>query len=149
MLHQHNSGRKFRVNVAQYMAIVMKSYHFCTTMTSSNGNFFRVTGPLWGGSTGHKRLGKQSRRCWFETPSRSLWRHCSTSDWGCFMAVVGGVRVRRVLFTGRNQWHLGRLDLHALDNLIIVPKQKYRHFDEIRIIACAGSCHNDNFRPIS
>ena len=24
----------------------------------------------------NKRLGKQSRRWWFETPSRSLWRHC-------------------------------------------------------------------------
>ena len=66
-------------------------------MTSPNGNIFRVTGPLWGKSTGHrwipshrpvtrsfdvffdlrynKRLSKQSRRRWFETPSRSLWRH--------------------------------------------------------------------------
>ena len=24
----------------------------------------------------NKRLSKQSRCCWFETPSRSLWRHC-------------------------------------------------------------------------
>ena len=24
-----------------------------------------------------KRLSKQSRRWWFETPSRSLWRHCN------------------------------------------------------------------------
>ena len=57
-------------------------------MTSSNGNIFRVTGPLWEESTGHrsfdvffdlrlnKRLSKQRRRQWFETPSRSLWRHC-------------------------------------------------------------------------
>ena len=69
--------------------------------TSSNWNIFRVTGPLWeesigavcGESTGdrwiphtkasdselkclhlNKRLSKQSRRRWFETPSRSLWR---------------------------------------------------------------------------
>ena len=63
-------------------------------MTSSNGNIIRVTGPLRGESTGHrwfpltkpvtrnfdvffdlrlnKRLSKHSRRCWFETPSRSL-----------------------------------------------------------------------------
>ena len=25
----------------------------------------------------NKRLSKQSRRWWFETPSRSLWRHCN------------------------------------------------------------------------
>ena len=25
----------------------------------------------------NKRLSKQSRRRWFETPSRSLWRHCN------------------------------------------------------------------------
>ena len=70
------------------------------TMTSWNGNIFRVTGPLWGESTGHrwipltkasdaellmfslicawtKRLNKQSRRRWFETPSRSIWLHCN------------------------------------------------------------------------
>ena len=67
-------------------------------MTSSNGNIFRVTGPLWGESTDHrwfpsqrpvtrcfdvffdlrlnKRLTKQTRREWFEKPSRSLWPHC-------------------------------------------------------------------------
>ena len=68
-------------------------------MTSSNGNIFRLTGPLWGESAGHrwiplpkasdaelwfffdlrlnKRLSKPSRRRWFEKPSRSLWRHCT------------------------------------------------------------------------
>ena len=68
-------------------------------MKSSNGNIFRVTGPLCGELTGHrwiphtkasnaelwffsliclnKRLSKQSRGWWFETPSRSLWRHCN------------------------------------------------------------------------
>ena len=59
-------------------------------MTSSNGNIFRVTGPLWGESIRYwwippqrpvtrnfdvsfdprlnKRLSKQSRHRWFETP---------------------------------------------------------------------------------
>ena len=68
-------------------------------MTSSNGNIFRVTGPLCGEFTGHRwipltktsdaklwcflwsapeqRLSKQSRRRWFETPSHSLWRNCN------------------------------------------------------------------------
>ena len=66
-------------------------------MTSSNGSFYRVTSPFCGEFTGHfpsqrpgawsfsvffdgglnKRLSKQSRRWWFETPSCSLWRHCN------------------------------------------------------------------------
>ena len=69
------------------------------TMTSSNGNIFRVTGPLYGEFTDqrwissqrpvtrsfdilfdlglNKRLSKQSRSLWFKTPSHSLWRHCN------------------------------------------------------------------------
>ena len=67
-------------------------------MTSSNGNIFRVTGPLCGEFTGpgefptqrpvtrsfdvffDLRLNKRSRKqpwgWWFETLSSSLWRHC-------------------------------------------------------------------------
>ena len=66
-------------------------------MTSSNGNIFRVTGPLCGEFTGpgefpaqrpvtrsfdvffhlrlNKRLSKQPWGWWFETPGWSLWRH--------------------------------------------------------------------------
>ena len=58
-------------------------------MTSSNGNIFRVNGHLCGEFTGpwwiphtkasdlrlNKRLSKQSWGWWFETLSRSLWRH--------------------------------------------------------------------------
>ena len=29
----------------------------------------------------NKRLCKQSKRRWFETPSRSLWRHCNVIHW--------------------------------------------------------------------
>ena len=68
-------------------------------MTSSNGTIFRATGPLWGEFTGpgdflaqrpvtrsfdvffdlrlNKRLSKQLWGWWFETLSRSLWRHCN------------------------------------------------------------------------
>ena len=68
-----------------------------TMMTSSNGNIFRVTGPLCGEFTGpgefptqrpvtrsfdvyfdlrlNKRLCKQSRSWWFETLLCPLWRH--------------------------------------------------------------------------
>ena len=67
-------------------------------MTSSNGNIFRVTGTSCGEFTGHrwfprtrsfdvffdlrmnKRLSKQSWGWWFETPSRSLWRHYNDVD---------------------------------------------------------------------
>ena len=68
-------------------------------MTSSNGDIFRITGrckenpPVASGFPSqrpvtlsfdiffdvrlNKRLNKQSRRWWFETPWRSLWRHCN------------------------------------------------------------------------
>ena len=65
-------------------------------MTSSYGNNFRIMGPLCGEFTGqrpvtrsfdvffdlrlNKRLNKQSWGWWFETPSRSLWRHCNISE---------------------------------------------------------------------
>ena len=75
-------------------------------MTSSNGNIFHVTGPLWGESTGHrwlplarpvtrsfdvffvlrlnKWMSKQSRHQRFEMPSGSLWHHCNGSHY-CFI----------------------------------------------------------------
>ena len=89
-------------------------------MTSSNGNMFRVTGfcarnspvtvgnsPVTGEFPSHrpvtrsyvffdlrlnKRLSKQSKRRWFETPSRSLWRHCNVvpnSEWSGGPASLG------------------------------------------------------------
>ena len=69
-------------------------------MTASNGNIFRVTRPVWwnplvtGGLRSQrpatrscdlffdvrlsKRLSKPSRRRWFLTPSRWLWRQCNS-----------------------------------------------------------------------
>ena len=74
-------------------------------MTSSNGNNFRVTGPLCGEFTGpgefptqrpvtrsfdvffdlrlDKRLNKQSWGWWFETLSRPFWRHRNVWDVIC------------------------------------------------------------------
>ena len=71
--------------------------HKIYMMTSSNGNIFRVTGPLCGEFTGpgefptqrpvtrsfdvffdqglNKRLNKHSWGWWFETLSSPLWRH--------------------------------------------------------------------------
>ena len=78
--------------------LILTSY----MMTWSNGNVFRVTGPLCGEFTAprwiprlkasdaepwcffdlgpNKRLSKQSIRRWFETPSRQLWRHSQVCD---------------------------------------------------------------------
>ena len=88
-------------NVIVHLSVVASDI-FCrwkkwNMMTLSNGNIFRVTGPLCGEFTGdrwiphtrpvtrsfdvffdlrlNKRLSKQSRGWWFETPSRSLLRH--------------------------------------------------------------------------
>ena len=71
-------------------------------MTSSNGNIFRVTGPLCGEFTGpgefptqrpvtrsfdvsfdlrlNKWLSKQPWGWWFETPLWSLWRQCNEKN---------------------------------------------------------------------
>ena len=70
-----------------------------TSLNGLNGNIFRVTGHSCGEFTGHrwiprtktsdaelcffydlhlnKRLSKQWRGWWFDTPSHPLWRHCS------------------------------------------------------------------------
>ena len=72
-------------------------------MTSSNGNIFRVTGPLCGEFTGpgefptqrpvtrsfdvffdlhpNKRLSKQWRCWWFEAQTHPLWRQCNAKIW--------------------------------------------------------------------
>ena len=77
------------------------NYRWSSMMTSSNANIFSVTGPLCGEFTGpgefraqrpvtqsfdvffdlrlNKRLSKQPRGCWFETPSWSLWRQCNAT----------------------------------------------------------------------
>ena len=77
---------------------VLQSHHVIM-MTSSNGNIFRVTGPLCGEFTGpgefptqrpvtrsfdvifdlrlNKRLSKHWWGWWFETPSWPLWRQCN------------------------------------------------------------------------
>ena len=85
-------------------------------MTSSNGNIFSVTGLLCGNSsvTGefpsqrpvtrrfddffdlrlNEQLSKQSIRWWFETPSRSLWRHCNVS-FSCTIGINAAMKSGR------------------------------------------------------
>ena len=79
--------------------VVMSDCMESVMMTLSNGNIFRVTGPLCGEFTGpgefptqrpvtrgfgvffdlrlSKRLSKQPWGWWFETSSWSLWRQCN------------------------------------------------------------------------
>ena len=79
--------------IAFHPSAVSISHHM---MTSSDGNIFRVTGLLCGEFIGdrwrralmfslicalNKRLSKQSWGCWFETPTRWLWRHCNESSY--------------------------------------------------------------------
>ena len=83
-----------------YMICVTRFWKFM--ITSSNGNIFRVTGPLCGKFTGpgefpsqrpvtrsfdvffdlhlNKCLSKQSRGWRFEMPLRPLWRHCNVNS---------------------------------------------------------------------
>ena len=84
-------------------------------MTSSNGNIFRVTGPLCGEFTGpgefptqrpvtrsfdvffdlrlNKRLSKQPWSWWFETQSLSLWRHCNDSQCICCTVALFALQI--------------------------------------------------------
>ena len=120
-------GRGMRA-LPQILSDESLSYSFPVfMMTSSNGNMFRVTGfcaansPVTAGNSpvtsefpSHrpvtrsfdvffdlrtkKRLSKQSRRRWFRTPSRSLWRHCNAvpnSD-PVIRAAVGFFGVQRI-----------------------------------------------------
>ena len=80
-------------------------------MTPSNGNIFRVTGPLCGefpsqnpltGSFDvffdlrlHKRSSEQSKRRWFETPWRPLWRHFTACVYR-FISNIMGLFLRQI-----------------------------------------------------
>ena len=84
----------FWISCWDVIALSAVAWHFpVASMTSPNGNTFRVTGHLWSPvnsphkgqwrcalmfsliCTLNKRFSKQSWGWRFETPSRSLWRH--------------------------------------------------------------------------
>ena len=81
------------MNIGHAWESIYPNFLHWSMTTSSNGNIFRFTGPLCGEfnsqrpvtrsfdvfSAVNKRLSKQSWGRWFETPSRSLWRHCNAS----------------------------------------------------------------------
>ena len=79
-------------------------------MTSLNGNIFRVTCPLWGPSQKpvtrsfdvsfdprlNKQLSKSLWNRWFDTPSRSLWRH--SNDGALFEKALWNLKENIKLF---------------------------------------------------
>ena len=108
--------RIFVVGTRAIQTLVDQDLQLLVMMTSSNGNIFRVTGPLCEEFTGevtpqrpvtrsfdvffdlrlNTRLSKQLRRRWFKTPSRSLWRHCNVNSTPCSQALAIKLKRRRI-----------------------------------------------------
>ena len=123
--------RRFKVPIRIYAGSEFCHHHFecwlkVDMMTSSNGNIFRVTGPLCGEFTGHRWITrtkasdaelwcflwsaveqtlkcKQPRRWWFETPSPSLWRHSNDTKLLHARGVLGGSHVTCVFSPSWNK----------------------------------------------
>ena len=104
LIHVSKRGpRSYNQNGTKINEVINGAYLISSMMTSSNGNIFRVIGPLcreftgprwiphtkasdaelwcflW--STPNKRLSKQMQSWWFETHSPPLWRHSNVSAW--------------------------------------------------------------------
>ena len=89
-------------------------------MTSSNGDIFRVTGPLCGEFTGHRwiPLTKASdAELWSETPSSPLWRHCKVTSHELhkhyFSKLLTCAKWRHM-----TSWNLEIIYLHVGDSLL-------------------------------
>ena len=70
----------------------------------------------------NKRLSKQSRDWWFETPSRSLWRHCNVD------AEKGGSTLRVWL-----QMAFLRVVMNYFDPFSTTPS-KYKHIKKFSVV---------------
>ena len=115
-------------------------------MTSSNGKFFRVTGPLCGEFTGHrwipaqrpvtrkfdvpydlclnKWVSIQSWGWWFETRSRSLWCHCNVNQRNVFWKVAG----KYMLAFSLIQWHMIITCMFTISTIHGIDLFKVSHF---------------------
>ena len=121
--------------------VTVMAHKICwSMMTSSNGNIFRVTGPLCGEFTGpgefpaqrpvtrsfdvffdlrpNKRLSKQPWDWWFETPRWSLWRHCNGN---CFKA---GIPTSPHMTQSKRHYHVETTSFWRND-IIITPCVRY------------------------
>ena len=121
-MHTRATGGAFLSGIVSMTEEYHESISRILMMTSSNGNIFRVTGPLCGEFTGHRwnprtrpvtrsfdvffdlRLDKcfseQPRRRWFETPSSS-WRHCNARALCARKPIVGASLLPLI------NWNLG------------------------------------------
>ena len=119
----------------RYTAVMERKGVFRNMMTSSNGNIFRVTGPLCGEFTGpgefptqrpvtrsfdvyfdlrlNKRLCKQSWGWWFETLLCPLWRHSNETHKDTLYVWSSGVETKWPSFW-RRPFHIDILELKLL-----------------------------------
>ena len=145
-------GNAFRI-ICPFMLRI----HQCRLYILTHGDvikwIFRVTGPLWGKSTGQpwihltksneaelwclfylrlnkqlsKSLNNQSRCRWFETPSRSLWRHSNPKgpvihnfEVSCF------VNLKILLKNGWVVSDVRRDDVHMTSVLCVTLSRSHR-----------------------
>ena len=126
-----------------WILFFLKSY----MMTSSNGNIFRVTGPLCGEFTGpgefptqrpvtrsfdvsfdlrlNKRLSKQPRGWWFETPSWSFWRHCNDMV-GCPSVIQLITEKIFLLRKSADRWLLANVSIQFTQTIGVPVIEVYR-----------------------
>ena len=127
-------------------------------MTSSNWNIFRVTDTLWGelpvnspsqrpvtrsfevffDQHLNKGLSKPSRRRWFKTPSRSLWRHCNGPSSICH-AVTSGHDIERVrwIFFSHLPLNGERENTVKIHIYFLITNQHLTHRDQVTRVCVA------------
>ena len=144
-------------------------------MTSSNGNIFRVTGPLCGEFTGpgefptqravtrnfdvffdlrlNKRLSKQPRGWWFETPSWSFWRQCHVPKNSCKAYIDGLVQgciksianIRSYCSLSLSHWYVVLYDILSdvyINVMVVIHTHTPRRFLRLRsLIISQKSCN--------
>ena len=74
----------------------------------------------------NKRSSKQSRRRWFETPSRSLWRHCNV------LVLMVTMSLWKLIMILEAYWYLSKGTLHTVT---YVKSAKLEHFHSSQVLA--------------
>ena len=114
-------------------------------MTSSNGNIFRVTSPLWGNSPviGEfppqkpvtqsfdvffdlrlNKLSKQSWGWWFETPLCPLLRHCNAKKCSSGIAMIVMCMLERNMCHPELAWEDDEVTFIFIHLIIKTPRDK-------------------------
>ena len=94
----------------------------------------------------NKWLSKQWRRWWFETPSRSLWRHCNdTASWEALTVIV-----RKVMLVFQTAAELNRIlvvlsntGCHYI-NIIEIQQRLWHQSNLIALMLAVYSTHSQN-----